>query len=477
MQGMPFLGEIVVLSEILKMETLKYAILGSLNVETRNLWALLRAHYQLIGVLIGVFLVSVSTGIYTNWDAQLEFEAASNVATRGFPFVSSGFMINQPPLGFYMDAPVFHFFGLSYENGVGFVSLFGLGCVALVYVLGSLLYGKQTGLVAAALFGMVPWQVYMSRIYLIDVQSLFFSLLFVVLGVLAVRKNSERLLLFCGIAFAAALMTKLFAVLLLVPLLLIVFFQRKEGGFRLTLRKLAIFLVPAVVLHAVWYGLFAPQNFFAVYFSTDFSHPVLIDNPSLVFLPRLLVGSAGWFLLGAVGFSLALSIAYKGLFSKMPRMDALCLATILAVAGLDLLFVFGFHLLVPYVSAFKYNYFALPFFCLLAASLAGKSVLLVQSIDLKGWIGKFKLLLVGLGLFLLFASLVESLAFLLEWDGFVAFEVDSAGHYFPFNVFSAPNEGFFHVFHYAAVVLIVISSLFPFIIRGFRRVLSRWRSL
>jgi 4-amino-4-deoxy-L-arabinose transferase-like glycosyltransferase len=446
-------------------------------VGTRNLWVLLRAHYQLIGVLIGVFLVLASTGVYTNWDAQLEFEAASNVVTSGFPYVPSGFMINQPPLGFYLDAPVFHLFGLSYENGVGFVTLFGLGCVALVYVLGSILYGKLTGLVAAALFGMIPWQVYMSRIFLIDVQCLFFSLLFLILGILAVRRNSEKLLLFCGVAFAAALLTKLFAVLLLVPLLLIVFFQRKENGFRLTLRNVAIFLAPALLTHAVWYGIFALPNFFAVYFSTDFSHPVLIDNPSLTFLPRLLVGSAGWFLLIAVVFSLALSFAYKKLFSRITRVDALCAVTILTVAGLDLLFVFGFHLLVPYVSAFKYNYFALPFFCLLAASLARKSALLVQSTDTKDWSGKFKLLLVGLSLFLLFACLVESLVFLIEWDGFVAFEVDSVGHYFPFNVFSAPFESFFHSLHYAAAVLIVLSVLFPLIARGFRRVLNRWRLL
>jgi hypothetical protein len=56
--------------------------------------------YQLIGVLIAAFLVLASTGTYTNWDSQLEFEAASNVVTRGFPFLSTGLMINQPPLGF-----------------------------------------------------------------------------------------------------------------------------------------------------------------------------------------------------------------------------------------------------------------------------------------------------------------------------------------------------------------------------------------
>ena len=144
-------------------------------------------------------------------------------------------MINQPPLGFYMDAPVFHAFGLSYANGVGVATAFGLGCVVLIYALGTLLYGKRTGLVAAALFGIVPWHVYMSKIFLIDNQNLFFSLLFLTTAVLAVRKNSQKLLAVAGVFFAVAFMTKLFAVFMLVPLLLMIFLQRKELEFKLTL--------------------------------------------------------------------------------------------------------------------------------------------------------------------------------------------------------------------------------------------------
>ena len=102
----------------------------------KSFLALLKEHYQLSGVLIGAFLVALSTGTYTNWDAQLEFEAATSVVTQGFPFVTNGLMINQPPLGFYLDAPVFHAFGLSYANGVGVATAFGLGAVVLVYALG-----------------------------------------------------------------------------------------------------------------------------------------------------------------------------------------------------------------------------------------------------------------------------------------------------------------------------------------------------
>ncbi len=168
---------------------------GSLKVGGKSFRALLAAHCQLVGVLFGGFLVTVSTGMYTNWDAALEFEAASNVLTRGFPIVTTGLMINQPPLGFYLDAPVFKAFGTSYTNGVGIATFFGLACVALVYGLGTLVYGKRTGLAAAALFAVVPWHVYMSRIFLIDNQSLFFSLLSLIAGILAMRQNSKKKIL------------------------------------------------------------------------------------------------------------------------------------------------------------------------------------------------------------------------------------------------------------------------------------------
>ena len=412
---------------------------------------------------MALLLVALSTGTYTNWDAQLEFEAATSVVTRGFPFVTNGLMINQPPLGFYMDAPVFHAFGLSYSNGVGVATAFGLGAVVLVYALGNLLYDKRTGLVAAALFGIVPWHVYMSKIFLIDNQNLFFSLLFLAAGVLAVRKNSQKLLAVAGVFFAVAFMTKLFAVFMLVPFLLIIFFERKHLEFKINLRNVLIFLVPTFVLQAVWFGGFANQNFFGVYLASDITHPVLVANPSLLFLPIILVKSAGWFLFAAGLFSLALSVFYRKIFTKILRLDAVCVGTIAVIAGLNLFLVFGLHLTVPYISVFKYNYLALPFYCLLAASLAVKSALLLGSLDWKKKIHYVKPMLVGAGLMLLLASLLESTSFLTKWVGFVAFGVGSITYY-PFNINSAAANGFSPALTYVALVLIVLSLAGPFLV-------------
>lgn len=437
-------------------------------MQKRGFRAFLGAHFPLIGVLIAAFLVLFSSGTYTNWDAQVEFEAASSVVITGYPYLSSGLMINQPPLGFYLDAPVYALLGLSYLNGVAVVSAFGLGCIVLIYALATLLYGKNAGLVASALFAVLPWQVYMSRIYLIDVQYMFFSLLCLFFGVYAVRKNSGKYVLACGIFFALALLTKVFAVFVLAPLALLAYYGR-SSGFRLSWRIALLFLAPSLILQLVWFGGFANQNFFGVYFNTDFIHPELIENPSLTFLPKVLVQSAGWFLFFAGLFSLALSVCYRRLLRGLVWLDVVCVGAIGVVLSLDLLLVFGFGLIVPYVSAFKYNYMTVPFFVLLAASLAAKVGLLIRFQSAKDWFAKLRWVIFGVGGVLLVACLVESMVFLMGWYGFVAFEVDSRGHYYPLNVYSGPAE-LFGVAHFAAWILIFLSLFVLFIFTGFQLV-------
>ncbi|MCW3983434.1 MAG: glycosyltransferase family 39 protein [Candidatus Bathyarchaeota archaeon] len=386
-------------------------------------------HSMLILVLVGSFLITAPMGTYSNWDAQLEYEATASILTTGYPTVTTGLMINQPPLGFYTSAATFAIFGASYLNGVALVTVFGLGCVAAVYALGTVLYGKKTGLAASALFGFVPWHVYMSRIFLIDNQYLFLSLTFLTLAVLAVKRNSERLVLAAGVVFALAFLTKLFAVFTLIPLLLFITLNRKESTFKLDRHKVLLFVLPSLILQTVWFGGFANQHFFGVYFASDFTHPELVANPVPEFLPIIYVKSAGWFLFAAVFFSAALAVAYRRQLKRFLRLDLVCLGAVAAVMALDMLLVLVFHLTVPYVSAVKYNYFALPFLCLAAASIADKGHVLIGSLDTKKKIDWIKPALVLAGLLLVFASLVESTLFVNAWYGFVSFGVDSVTYY------------------------------------------------
>ncbi|MEM3881610.1 MAG: glycosyltransferase family 39 protein, partial [Candidatus Bathyarchaeia archaeon] len=158
------------------------------------LLTLLSENYPLLSIVIASALFSITLGPFQNFDTQLEYEAASGVLKWGMPYMKYyGDMINQPPLGFYIEAAFFKIFGLSFNNGVILTTLFSLACVFLVYKIGMVLYGKPTALLAAALFAFTPWQLVLSRSFLIDVPCLFFSLLCLLVGIHAIRRDSEVL--------------------------------------------------------------------------------------------------------------------------------------------------------------------------------------------------------------------------------------------------------------------------------------------
>ena len=69
---------------------------------------LLSENYPLLSILIGITLISLSIGPFHNGDTDWEFAAAKGVLRWGIPYVISfGNIINQPPLGFYIEAIIF----------------------------------------------------------------------------------------------------------------------------------------------------------------------------------------------------------------------------------------------------------------------------------------------------------------------------------------------------------------------------------
>jgi 4-amino-4-deoxy-L-arabinose transferase-like glycosyltransferase len=332
----------------------------------------LHEYYPLFGVLFASFLVSVSLGRYQNWDALTEYGAASGVIQWGFPYTSPGILINQPPLGYYIDALFFKTFGLSYETGVWVATLFGLGSVFLMYEIGKILYEKRTGLVAAALFGLAPWQIVMSRTFLIDSQSLFFSLLYLLVGIWAIQKSSLRNFLSSGTLFGFALLTKAFAVFMLVPLLL-VYINRRSRNRKHVMQEAALFFSPALFLNLLWYEVITEEGAFAIFrhndFNTFFTGQVA---PSGFFLANYFAENLGIFFIAACVLSLFLSLSQRRLLSKFLVSDLICFATIICILGFDAFLVLGKNLVVPYVSVIKYTYPALPAFCWLASSSLDK---------------------------------------------------------------------------------------------------------
>jgi 4-amino-4-deoxy-L-arabinose transferase-like glycosyltransferase len=194
-------------------------------------------------------------GPYRNTDTQLEFSTAQGVLKWGYPYLEvKGNLFNLPPLGFYTEALFFLIFGSSMDNGVALITLFGLASTVVVYKLGKEAYDKSTGLFAAALFALAPWQLILTRAFLVDAQCLFLSLVYLYFGILAIRKDSVKLALVSGIFFAAALLTKQYAVFMLIPLLLLYAYHRPRNPKQILL-QLGAFILPAVHATLWWYNI------------------------------------------------------------------------------------------------------------------------------------------------------------------------------------------------------------------------------
>jgi 4-amino-4-deoxy-L-arabinose transferase-like glycosyltransferase len=349
---------------------------------TRGLINFLRKRYALLIILLGATLVFISLGPYANFDTQTEYAAASGVLEYGVPFATYGNLINQPPLGFYVTAFFLKVLGLSYETGVAAVTLFGIGCVFLVYEIGKTMYGARAGLVAAGLFALTPWHAVLSRSFLIDVQCLFFSLLSLLVGILAVRKTSLKLTLATGLFFGVALLTKLFAVFTLIPLALFFLYYRPRSLKRV-LATPVVFISPAFLMYYAWYEPISKLGFFSVFSHGDFSSFTQGVTPSPFFLVSFFLENPGLLFLLAGGISLAVSLWKRKDFAKTIFFDWVCLATIVGTAGVNMYLVLTRGLWVPYVDPVKYDYQLLPAFCWLAAALVPKALAFANSASSK----------------------------------------------------------------------------------------------
>jgi len=375
-----------------------------------HLKTVLKSSLPLLGILLGFVLLSVATGEFTNYDTGLEYNATLGVNRWGLPYHTvdsdgTGHYINQPPLGFYTGALFLRIFGSSYSLAVAIPTLFGIGCIILLYQLGSVLYDKRTGLFAAAIFALTPWHIVISRSVLIDAQCLFFSLLYLLVGIYATKRNSAKLFLLSGVFFGVAFLTKAFAVFLLVPLAIYYLYAGQRNLWRIFMG--AVYFVPTLVFTYVWYELITNRGFFAAFTHDDFNFPITGAAPSPFFLLYYLLGTVGVFLLASGAVSLMVSFMRTKKLGKSFGSDLICLVAVVTILGVNMYLVLGRNLICAYNNPVKYDYQFLPLFCLLAASLLNK----FYSLDLAN-LGSKRNKLVSLitliGLVLIIVSMIQN---------------------------------------------------------------------
>ena len=401
---------------------------GAYTFDKASLKKLLSENYSLLSILIGFALVALSIGPYHNGDTAWEYDAVSGVLRWGLPYANGFYLMDQPPLGFYIQAVFFKVFGLSINNGTFLVTLFGLGCVVLVYGIGKVVYNKTTGFFAALLFAFSPWQLILSRAFLIDVQCLFFSLFSLFVGIIAIRRGSFKLFIASGIIFTAAFNTKLYAVFSLIPLLLF-FFYYGPKNLKHILSWLGAFSLPALLFSYLWYQTISGLGTASIINHTDF----IIHNPSNVIPSYFFVGnflinySLGWLFIDAAILSLLVCLMQRRLFHKFLVFDAICLAIIICVISVNAFLGAGLNLKAPYLNAIKYDYQSLPFFSLLAASLISKCISLFNFNKTKKRLSKLSFsIIASAGLFLAVAAIFYNMRYvhLFSTSDYLLFRVE-----------------------------------------------------
>jgi 4-amino-4-deoxy-L-arabinose transferase-like glycosyltransferase len=414
-------------------------------VDKVNLKNFLRENYPILTLIVGYLFVALSIGPYYNGDVSWELDAVKGVMKYGLPYTNGFYLMDQPPLGFYIQALLFKGFGVSINNGTFLVTLFGLGSVILVYLIGKAVYNKTTGFFAALLFAFTPWQIVMSRTMLIDTPCLFFSLLSLFVGVTAVKKGSLKLVIAAGFIFAAAFNTKLYAAYMLIPLLGYFLYYSPKKLKRMALWVVA-FSIPVLVFSYLWYQSITGLGLLSIFGHTDFN----VDNPggfvpTYFFATNFLVSyGLGWFFVDAGVLSLLVYLIQRRLSRNFLVFDVICVAVIVCALSVNTVLGASLDLKAPFLDAFKYDFQTLPFFSLLAASLVSKSLLMFNSAKTKLKISKIMLYAVAVaGVFLVLASIFYNMRFvnLFSSANYLIFRVEPTVNvgYSLFN--SAPTSG------------------------------------
>ena len=370
-----------------------------------HLKAFLSENWPILSILVGYLLVALSIGPYYNGDVAWELDAVRGIMKYGLPYTNGFFLMDQPPLGFYIQALLFKGFGFSINNGTFLVTMFGLGSVILVYLIGKVVYNKTTGFFAALLFAFTPWQLIMSRSMLIDVPCLFFSLLSLFVGIIAVKQGSFKLFVASGFIFAAAFNTKLFAAFMLIPLLGYFLYYGPKELKRIILWVVA-FSIPVLLFSYLWYQAITGLGLFSIFGHTDFN----VDNPT-GFVPTYFFAAnfltsygLGWFFIDAVVLSLIVYLIQRRLSQNFLVFDIICIAVIVCTLSINTILGAALDLKAPFLNAFKYDFQTLPFFSLLASSLISKSLVMFNSAKTKLKIKKIVFYTVAMAGFILVAA-------------------------------------------------------------------------
>jgi len=152
-------------------------------------------------------------GVGLNSDEAVYASQAASLA--GNPHFTGLFpVVRAHPLLFQVLASPFYATGTPDVPGRYLSALFGLGTIGLVFVLGTVLYGRRTGVLAALLLALMPYHVIISRQILLDGPMTFFATAALVCLALFGRTERRQWLVVGGACLGLAALSKETAIIL-----------------------------------------------------------------------------------------------------------------------------------------------------------------------------------------------------------------------------------------------------------------------
>jgi hypothetical protein len=141
--------------------------------------------------------------------------AGQAASLAGNPHFTSLFpVIRAHPLVFQVMISPLYWHETSDIAGRYVSALFGIGTIALVYLLGRTLYGRQAGAIAALLLAVMPYHVAVSRQILLDGPMTFFATAALLCMAIFVQSDDRRWLVLAGACVGLAALTKETAIIL-----------------------------------------------------------------------------------------------------------------------------------------------------------------------------------------------------------------------------------------------------------------------
>ncbi len=202
--------------------------------------------------IIYAYLVTISLGyMSTQWDEMPHLYGAL-LLTRGQTQLYMTTYGYYPPLLDLITTGYMQIFGVTPVAGRLISVTFSLLALWIVFEFSNKIYGPKNALLASILLGTMPGFFWLSRITMLETMLIFFFTLVMFFFYSWITKNSNKALLFSGIALGIGILAEYeIAVAAVAMVVSILFFCRKR--LKISLTKLIILLIIVVLVAAPWF--------------------------------------------------------------------------------------------------------------------------------------------------------------------------------------------------------------------------------